>query len=807
MRLPLFHLLLLWVVFSGCFQKGFSQIVVVRDSATSMPLEFVTASSQKPFATTVTNTKGQADLTAFAGSERIEFRLLGYKTETRSYDELERNGFALRMVVSGISLDELVVSATKWNTSSNRTPFQVISITPAQVQLAQTQTAADLLGLTGGVYIQKSQQAGGSPMIRGFAANRLLYSVDGVRMNTAIFRSGNLQNVISLDPFSIEKTEVLFGPGSVLYGSDAIGGVMLFQTHTPYLSTNDSLLVSSKASYRYASANNESTIHAHASVGGRKSAFLLSYTHFDYDDLRMGSKGPEDYLNGFYVVRENDTDKVVANENPLLQRNTGYYQDNMNARFKWIPSEQSVVDVGFYYSATGSYSRYDRLIRTSKSGLPSSAEWYYGPQQWMMARASFEHTGDGSEYDQMRIQAAWQRFKESRNDRNFGDFVLRNRVENVDAFSANIDFRKNFRNYFELHYGLEFIANKVESAGTNKDISSGISVNGPSRYPDSDWSSFAGYLTVEFELGLRSVLTAGARWNGFSLKAQFDTTFYPFPFTKADLNNMALTGSLGWNYQLSDRWQFTSTGSTGFRAPNVDDMGKVFDISETSVVVPNPDLDPEYAWNFELGINGSIKEKIHLDFSAFHTWLDDAMVRRDFQLNGLDSILYDGNNRKVQAIQNSAKAKVYGAHLNVSAALHTDWVLKTSLNYQKGEEELDDGTTAPLRHATPFFGTVKLAYRKKSFHAELALDFSSKIRFEDMPTEYLDNLHLFAKDKSGNPYAPSWHIYSIKTKYTFLKAYTVSLGLENILDTRYRTFGSGLAAPGRSVTAGLHLAF
>ena len=112
------------------------------------------------------------------------------------------------------------------------------------VQFQNPQTTADLLSNSGEVFIQKSQQGGGSPMIRGFATNRVLIAVDEVRMNNAIFRSGNLQNVISIDPFAVENTEVLFGPGSVIYGSDAIGGVMSFTTLAPKFSDSSKVLIS-----------------------------------------------------------------------------------------------------------------------------------------------------------------------------------------------------------------------------------------------------------------------------------------------------------------------------------------------------------------------------------------------------------------------------------------------------------------------------------------------------------------------------------------------------------------------------------
>ncbi|WP_084607817.1 TonB-dependent receptor plug domain-containing protein [Prevotella dentasini] len=137
---------------------------------------------------------------------------------------------------AAVRLDEVVVSASKWRQNISEQPKRISVITPGESLFQNPQTAADLLELSGQVYVQKSQLGGGSPMIRGFATNRLLYSVDGIRMNTAIFRSGNLQNVISLDPFAMERTEVLFGPGSVIYGSDAMGGVMSFTTKNPVFS-------------------------------------------------------------------------------------------------------------------------------------------------------------------------------------------------------------------------------------------------------------------------------------------------------------------------------------------------------------------------------------------------------------------------------------------------------------------------------------------------------------------------------------------------------------------------------------------
>ena len=157
---------------------------------------------------------------------------------------------------------------------------------------------------------------GGSPMIRGFAANRVLIVVDGIRMNNAIYRSGNLQNIISVDPNSLERAEVIFGPGSVIYGSDALGGVMSFNTLSPKLSTNQSSESFGKAYARYSSANFEKTIHGSYNFGGNKWAAVFASTYTDFDDLRMGSSGPSEYLRpeyGLWMKNIQDSDQIIQN--------------------------------------------------------------------------------------------------------------------------------------------------------------------------------------------------------------------------------------------------------------------------------------------------------------------------------------------------------------------------------------------------------------------------------------------------------------------------------------------------------------
>nr|NQU89536.1 TonB-dependent receptor plug domain-containing protein [Bacteroidota bacterium] len=261
------------LVFSG-FTKA--QKLIIKDNVTRQPLEFVTIYSTSLNASALTNIRGEADIGAFVNSDDIMIRMVGYQPKVTSFKYLQRINFRLFLEQSEVMLDEVVVSASRWVQEKRNVPNKITSIAPAEIVFQNPQTAADMLGTSGEVFIQKSQLGGGSPMIRGFAANRVLITTDGVRMNNAIFRSGNLQNVISIDPFAIANAEVIFGPGSVIYGSDAIGGVMNFFTHGPALSPGDKPLIKGSATARYSSAGNEKTGHFNFNIGLKRWAFLTS---------------------------------------------------------------------------------------------------------------------------------------------------------------------------------------------------------------------------------------------------------------------------------------------------------------------------------------------------------------------------------------------------------------------------------------------------------------------------------------------------------------------------------------------------
>lgn len=715
--------------------------------------------------------------------------------------------FSQKVQDSTLTTLEEVVVATKWKQKKQDVPYKITSITPEDIELQNPQTAADLLSLSGKVFIQKSQQGGGSPMIRGFATNRLLYVVDGVRMNTAIFRGGNIQNVISLDGFAMEDVEVLFGPNSVIYGSDAIGGVMSFQTVTPKFSFSDKTTVSGSAFTRFSSVNNEKTGHFNAQIGWKKWASYTGITYSDFDDLIMGSHGPDEYLKPYYIQTNYDgTDEVLVNENAKVQKPSAYSQFNVTQKIRFKPNDCWDFQYGFHYSETSQYGRYDRHLRF-RNGLPRYAEWNYGPQKWMMNTFSASSTNKTTFYDEMTYRLAYQNFEESRISRNLNNTEREIQIEKVDAYSFNLDFNKKIFSKHKLFYGLEYVYDKVKSEGINKDVLTNVEVAGPARYPKSNWQSIGIYVNDSFQVSEKTVISGGLRYNQYILNAEFDTTFYPFPFTEANLNDGALTGSLGIVYKHSNSWVLSSNVSTAFRSPNVDDVGKVFDSEPGAVVVPNPDLKAEYAYNIDFNLAKSFNDKLKFDVSVYHTWLDNALVRRDFTLNGNSEIIYDGELSQVQAIQNAAKATIYGIQFGIEAKLSQDFIFSTDLNYQKGEEELDNGEKSPSRHAAPFFGVTRLSFSVEKLQIQLYTQYSAKKSFDDLPEEEKAKTEIYAIDENGNPYSPSWYTLNLKTDYRFNSTFNVTAGLENITDQCYRPYASGLVAAGRNFVIGVKASF
>lgn len=784
-----------------------AQVATVKDSKTFKQLPLVSVYGGDVNKSLITDANGKVDLSSLKNEPIITFRLLGYETIKKSYAEIKKANFEIYMNELPVPLGDVVITANRWEDFRAEIPYSVRLITKSDVSMQNPQTTADMLMQSGAVFVQKSQLGGGSPMIRGFSTNRVLIMVDNVRMNNAIFRSGNLHNVISLDANSLSEAQIIFSPGSVIYGSDAIGGVMEFITFKPNFSYSGKPLISGGSFARYASANKERTANLNLNIGFYNWGILTNVTYSKFDDLRMGSKGPDDYLRKIYQARIDGKDSAVVNPDPEIQKLSGYDQISLLQKVRFTPADDWEINYGLIYSTTSDIPRYDRLIEL-KNNKPRDAAWYYGPQNWMMNNLSISNFAGNSFFNSAKLILAYQTFEESRHNRNFGSSTLNHRVENVKAFSVNVDLSKKLDENSQLYYGVEAIFNSVRSTGESENINTSTKAQISTRYPDgSIWNSFGIYASHKNKLSDDFILQTGLRYNLIRLKAEFDTTFFPFPFKKADLTTGSITGNVGFTWYPYNKLQLYLNLSSGFRAPNIDDIGKIFDSAPGFVIVPNPNLQSEYVYNTEIGFIQKIAEKAKIELAAFYSYLNNALVRRDFTLNGQDSIIYDGAMSRVQAIQNAAFAYVWGVQASVNVNILEQLQFISTFSYQKGEEEDDSGSKVPLRHAAPWYGTTKLTFDNNNFYAAFYADYNGKVSFDNLAPSERTKAAIYAKDENGDPYSPSWFTLNFKAAVKLFDYIIISTGVENITDQRYRTYSSGISAPGRNFIGSIRVNF
>jgi hemoglobin/transferrin/lactoferrin receptor protein len=791
-----------------------TQILIIQDKTTKLPIGNVEISSKQPVLLASTDSNGRVDISGFKGFERITISKFGYKTVHSTYKHLEALGFVLELSSNVADFDRMVFSVTRWSTGKLETPNRIEKINMKEVGFQNPQTTADMLGASGYAFIQKSQLGGGSPMLRGYATNRLLFVIDGVRMNTAIFRAGNLQNVISLDANAMESAEIVFGPGSVIYGSDAIGGVMSFQTLEPKFSDSgvSKPKITGNALMRNSTANSEFTGHIDLNIGFKKWAFASSFTRSDYGDLRSGSmKGNDYFYRKYYVQTIDNKDYMVKNNDSTLQVGSKYDQINFMQKVSFKPNKFLEFNYGFHLSQTSSYNRYDRLYVMQTSGPYKDklrwAEWYYGPQKWNMQRLGIVHSKANKFYNTLKATAALQIFEESRFEREFMFRELHMQKERVRAFSFNLDAEKTMNSKTSLYYGLELVHNTVRSEAELRHVITKEVSGTVTRYPDgSTWACFGVYADLKHKLSDKWMFNSGIRYSYYKIKAVFDTLVFPFPFANTEMQNGALNGSLGVVYTYNKNFQMYFNAATGFRAPNIDDMGKVFESTPGYLVVPNPNLKPEKVYNIDLGFVKTFGNFLRVDATAYRTFLDDAMVRKDFTFNGQPTIRYLGNPSKIQAVQNVTQIQVYGIQAGAEFS-YKKFGLRSTLSYQQGKEQSPDSLVYyPLRHAAPTFGSTHVYFSNKLLRVEFYTVYNAKMDYEQLALTERINAS-YAKDDRGLNYSAAWYTLNLKAAVNVNSFVNIMAGVENLTDRLYRPYSSGINAPGRNFIFSLRARF
>ena len=730
-----------------------------------------------------------------------------------------------------IQLDEVVISANKFVEKKKNIAQKIDIVTARQIAATNAQNTGDLLMNTGNVFVQKSQQGGSSPVIRGFEASRVLLVVDGIRMNNAIYRSGHLQNVITIDQNMLDGIEVLYGPGSTIYGSDALGGVVLFRTKSPRLATDRNFLATGTGFARYSSANDEKTYHADISIAGKKVGWLQSYNFSNFGNMKMGDHYSDNYPDfgkrTEYIANINGIDSIVKNPDDRVQYNSAYKQWDITQKLLFKQSDKIQHLLNFQFSNSNDVPRYDRL-QDIRNGALRYAEWYYGPQKRLLGAYELS-IGKTGFFDEIRTNLSFQNIEESRQTRDYKRYDrLDSRVEQIKVWGLTVDARKMMKTH-ELSVGVDGQLNDLTSTANRTNTLTGASTKLDTRYPDGEnnMNYFGFYVQHIFKTNdQKFVVNDGIRLQYVNLHSTIDdNSFFNLPFTDIKQENFAVTGNLGLIFLPQKSTRVALSFSSGFRVPNIDDLAKIFESSTAAkqVVIPNPDIKPEYTYNVDLSLMRVVAGKIKVEVNGFYTWLRNALVKAPFELNGQDSIIYNGVNSGVYANQNRNKAYVYGANASVAIDILPNLSFQSIINFSKGRFETNAGETSniykkqqdgtykivseqvdskPLDHIPPVFGKTSLRYYKQRYEFEAFAMYNGWKHLDDYNADGEDNAQYATADGM-----PSWYTVNLRGKYSISKNIAVQLAIENILDRNYRHFASGFSAPGRNFIGSIRVQF
>jgi hemoglobin/transferrin/lactoferrin receptor protein len=770
-----------------------AQIITIVADPSGEPIENVALFNSLKSIAALSEKNGSANISNFLETDSIFFQHPAYNMEVflkKDLDNVKRVILSRKIVL----IDEFVISASKYRENKREVAFKVDVLEEEALIRFQEQSSADILLSTGNVLVQKSQGGGGSPILRGFEANKILLVVDGVRMNNAIYRSGHLQNSITIDNAMLERVEIVYGPTSILYGSDALGGIIHYYTRDPLLSDGSRKNnFSVRANTQYSSANHGKTFHLSLNNGFKKLGFLTGISHKDLGDINIGQRSNpfyEDFGKLFhYAETINGIDSTITNPDPYRMQNTGYSQTDIIQKIKFSPSQNTDFILNLQYSSSSEIDRLDELNDYRGVNM-NYAEYYYGPQNRFLASIKTVVKSSTPVFSGMTATLAYQRIDEDRISRRFRNPNKLFQEEDVQVYTLNVDFNKMNVNKSRFFYGLEASANEVLSTAWYQNIVTGSTYPTQTRYPDggsNTWSA-AAYGKYRWIPNDKIVLTSGLRYQYGSLKSVFNQGFIPEP--EVSINNGALTGSLSMVYHPGNKWQISTIASTGFRNPNVDDYGKVR-AKDNLVTVPNPSLKPEYTWNAEAGISKTIEGYIRLSGTVWYSYLTNAITRTDYRVNGLDSMLYDGELYKIITNSNAGEAYIRGISFGLVSDLNSSFLINSTLNLTEGWNITED---EPMSHIPPIFGRTTISYiAKEDLLLDIYMDYNGWKRLEKMSTMGEDNteegtIHGF----------PSWSTINFRTSYRLTPEIRVQFAIENIFDRMYKPFASAVPGIGRN---------
>ncbi len=795
------HLLLILCFFISKSVFG-QEITIVNNENDPLIGVFVYSSDNKFQATSDEN--GQLIIpenTVFP----IFLNYLGYKDQQLTLLDLQKENFHITLLQDDLLMEEIVLIG-RTDIAREDLAYATSTIQAKDIELNAPQTSADALQANAGVFIQKSQLGGGSPVVRGFEANKLLLVVDGVRLNNTIYRSGHLQNAITIDPAILGSLEVIFGPGSLMYGSDALGGVVHFKSKEIQLEQTANKPFDIGYYTRYGSSNNERTAHVDFMYSGKRWGSLTSVTLTDFNDLRIGAnradKYEDDYgLRPWYVEQgnENADDLLVENENPLILRSTGYTQFDFLQKFKFKVSDQLSFSWNNQFSTSSNIPRYDALTEF-RNNSPRFSQWDYGPQQRVLSSLTTKYIPTESVlFDKIQWIIAYQNIREIRITSFFESDEINEQNELLNILNTTLDFSKK-NGAHQIYYGLDGNFNDLNSRAFQQNYGlDNRALGGLTRYPNDLGRAFSSGAYAQYYYLPDSwyKINIGARYDYNQVDIRFERdNFFEWPefFYEGITNrNNSVNGSVGFHADLPSGFKLRTLVGTSFRSPNIDDIAKTR-LNNDEISIPNSDLIPEKSLSSEATI-AYRKAGLEVSVTGFHTILQDAVVRENFALPSGETIFITNNDTfNIVANVNAENGFIQGFSMNSSYSFRKNFEVEGSVNFMRGQVINEGEAARPLGHIPPTYGRLFFSYEKGAWQLRTGSRFNAFKPIDSFGGS-VDNPE-FATARGSE----SWYTLHATAAYKFHSALTLQVGVDNILDQFYVPFASGLPGAGRHVS-------
>lgn len=668
-------------------------------------------------------------------------------------------------------IPEVVITATRSSTPVTKVPALVKTLEKKQMEERLVRTFPEALRETPGVAIQKTSNGQGSPFIRGFTGFRNLMMVDGIRFNNSTFRDGPNQYWNTIDSYALDRVEVLPSQGSVLYGSDAIGGtVNAFTRSSGFLSEAAGFFTHGQADYRYSTAEHSNVEHLEGSIGqGQKWGLHVGATLSQFGDVTDGSG--------------------------RRQSHTGYDQWAFDVRLDVALDDQWTFtaahqqlrqnDVWRTHSTTSGVSFAGTAVGTDRVRLFD--------QNRSLSYVKLDGKNLNSFIDAATLTISLQTAGENQ-FRVTGPGVQSYNKVDVTTLGSDLQFESDSP-IGKLVYGIDFYEDFVQTHSSDQDPTKDNPFAGAVA-DNSTYRLLGVHIQDAIDIGERVHLFVGERYT----HASANLGSFQDPFTKAQRsfsnswNNFS--GSLRFVVDLDERDRYSLYGgvSQAFRAPNLSDLSR-FDVALSGrTETPATDLSPEKYLTYELGLKANT-ESITASMGYFYTRLNNLIIRRSTAVPNQDT-KSNGGDGYMQGFEASARWRIDN-HWSIFG--HIAWV--------EGQVDQYVGTTSvkrrePLGKISPLigYGGVRWQTTDSRFWTEfVCLSYGESARMN--VSDQLDTQRI---PPNGTP---SFWLLTLRGGWQVTPNLMLTASLDNLLDQTYRYHGSGSNEPGFGANLGATVKF